>query len=114
MTRKSDSQEPLLNAVARRLGQAAGTVANITHALTGVPGTGRSHPSSNPESVQSSSRQPESAASGSIPGEANPANLRPSRTAKQRKASSKKQARRPGTAPRKSTTAAKHISRRKG
>lgn len=113
MTRKSDSQEPLLNAVARRLGQAAGTVANLTHVLTSAPGSGRSHPPSNRESVRSSSRQPESANSGSVPAEANSASLRRSRTAKQRKASPKKQARRPGTAPRKSTVATKRISRRK-
>ena len=34
MTRKLDSQEPLLNTVARKLGQAAGTLANLTHKLT--------------------------------------------------------------------------------
>ena len=34
MTRKPDAQEPLLNTVARKLGQAAGTLANMTHLLT--------------------------------------------------------------------------------
>lgn len=33
MTRKVDPQEPLLNAVARKLGRAAGTLANMTHKL---------------------------------------------------------------------------------
>ncbi len=32
--RKEDEQEPLLTAVARKLGQAAGTLANMTHLLT--------------------------------------------------------------------------------
>ena len=34
MTRKPDAQEPLLNTVARKLGQAAGALANMTHLLT--------------------------------------------------------------------------------
>jgi hypothetical protein len=34
MTRKPVAQEPLLNSVARKLGQAAGTLANMTHWLT--------------------------------------------------------------------------------
>ena len=33
MTRKVDAQEPLLSAVARQLGRAAGTLAGITHKL---------------------------------------------------------------------------------
>jgi hypothetical protein len=34
MARKSTQQEPLLNSVARKLGQAAGTLANMAHTLT--------------------------------------------------------------------------------
>jgi len=34
MTRKLDAQEPLLNTVARKLGRAAGTLANLTHKIT--------------------------------------------------------------------------------
>jgi len=34
MARKSTQQEPLLNSVARKLGQAAGTLANMAHILT--------------------------------------------------------------------------------
>jgi hypothetical protein len=50
MTRQSDAQAPLLNAVARKLGQAAGTLASMTHMLrTGQP-TRPSQPASRPES----------------------------------------------------------------
>src|ERR1700732_2301423 len=34
MAKKSTQQEPLLNSVARKLGQAAGTLANMAHTLT--------------------------------------------------------------------------------
>jgi hypothetical protein len=51
MTRKRDAQEPLLNAVARKLGQAAGTLANMTHMLTTDQTTKKSHSPSKSQSV---------------------------------------------------------------
>ena len=50
MTRTSDAQEPLLTAVARKLGQAAGTLANMTHMLTTDKVTTPSQLASKPES----------------------------------------------------------------
>jgi hypothetical protein len=59
MTRKPDAQEPLLNTVARKLGHAAGTLANMTHLLTKEQPTGASRAplepgSDRPESGKSS------------------------------------------------------------
>jgi hypothetical protein len=51
MTRKSDAQEHLLNVVARELGQAAGTLANMTHMLTADKVGRESGSASKPESV---------------------------------------------------------------
>lgn len=39
MTRTVDTHEPLLSAVARKLGRAAGTLANMTHTLAMNSGT---------------------------------------------------------------------------
>ncbi|HEY4764748.1 MAG TPA: hypothetical protein VIH75_13805 [Candidatus Sulfotelmatobacter sp.] len=50
MTRKPDAQEPLLNTVARKLGQAAGTLANMTHLLTKEQATRASRAPANPGS----------------------------------------------------------------
>jgi len=70
MTRKLDTPEPLLTAVARKLGLAAGTLANMTHRLTAEPATTESRSPSKPESLnpipsQPSSEEHKSSASGS-------------------------------------------------
>src|ERR1700686_1930607 len=60
MTRKLDSQEPLLNAVARKLGRAAGTLANMTRSLTAEPGMSESHSRFKSESASPSAGSPKS------------------------------------------------------
>jgi hypothetical protein len=103
MTRKP---EPLLNAVARKIGQAAGTLANVTHILTSDPREFReasksgSHHPTNPEPIH-----PAPSERASAPAEAAPT--------KQHKSNPKKRTARSGTAARKTTTAAKQGSRRK-
>ena len=118
MTRKADSQEPLLNAVARRLGQAAGTLANMTHRLTTEPATGESHSPSRPESVNSRAANTGSANSGLANpeltnNEKSTGNARPDRKTKQGHATRKKQAAKAGTASRRNTIRTKSSSRRK-
>ena len=51
MARKLDMQEPLLTAVARKLGQAAGTLVNMSQMLTAEP-TPESHVASTPKSTK--------------------------------------------------------------
>jgi len=55
MTRKPDAQESLLNTIARKLGQAAGRLANMTHLLTKEQAARAS-----PASLEPGSDQPES------------------------------------------------------
>src|ERR1700676_747355 len=98
MTRKLDAQEPLLNTVARKLGQAAGTLANLTHKMTTEQTAGESHPASQPKSVQQ---------------EKNSASARPNRTSKRGRVTPKKRAP-SGTASRRTALRTKSSSRRKG
>jgi hypothetical protein len=98
MTRKLDAQEPLLNTVARKLGRAAGTLANLTHKIT-TEQPAASHPVSQAKSVQ----QPK-----------NPASARQNRAAKQSRGTRKTRAAASGTASRQGTIRTKSRSRRKG
>jgi hypothetical protein len=109
MTRKLDSQEPLLNAVARKLGRAAGTLANMTHILTTEPATRELRSPSKPESVSSGSAgpKPENQEEGS-------ASPLQNRTKKHGPAPQNKRAARSGTASRKNSIGTKSSSRRKG
>lgn len=99
MTRKPDAQEPLLNTVARKLGRAAGTLANLTHKITTEQNSGESHSASKPKSV---------------PQEKNPANARPNRAIKPSRGSRKKRAATSAAASRRGTIRTKSRSRRKG
>lgn len=99
MTRKLDAQEPLLNTVARKLGRAAGTLANLTHKITTEQNSGETHSASKPKSV---------------PQEKNPASARPDRTNKRRPVTAKKRAATSRSASRRGTIRTKSRSRRKG
>jgi hypothetical protein len=98
MTRKLDAQEPLLNTVARKLGRAAGTLANLTHKITTEQNSGASPSASKPKSVQQ---------------EQNSASARPNRTTKRSRVAPKKRAP-SGNASRRGTIGTKSRSRRKG
>ena len=52
MARKLEAQEPLLIAAARKLGQAAGTLVNMTQMLTTEQKTPESRSSSKPGSIE--------------------------------------------------------------
>jgi len=106
MTRKRDAQEPLLNAVARKLGQAAGTLANMTHMLTTDQTTKKSHSPSKSQSVNP----------GSADKENSPVTAGQNRTTKQRPAKPQKRTRtsKSRTGSRRSTTGSKRASRKKG
>lgn len=127
MTPKPDSQEPLLNAVARKLGRAAGTLANMTHSLTAEPAMRESHsrfktefasPNRDSELVNSRPANPKSSDSGS----ANPRNsqqkssasARQNRSTSQRHATQRKRSAGAGTASRRSPSTTKSSSRKKG
>jgi hypothetical protein len=97
MTRKLDAQEPLLNTVARKLGRAAGTLANLTHKITTEQNSGASPSASKPKSVEQ---------------EQNSASARPNRITRGR-ANPKKRAP-SGNASRRGTIGTKSRSRRKG
>jgi hypothetical protein len=133
MTPKPDSQEPLLNAVARKLGRAAGTLANMTHSLTAEPGTRESHSRFKTESASPSASSPKSVDSKSAnsrpanpnsteSGSANPRNsqqnssagARQNRSPNQRYATRQKRALGAGTASRTSPSTTKSSSRKKG
>ena len=51
MARELDAQEPLLTAVARKLGQAAGTLVNMTQRLTTEPALPESQSASTPNAI---------------------------------------------------------------
>jgi hypothetical protein len=97
MSRKLNSQEPLLNTVARKLGQAAGTLANLTHKLTTEQDAGESHSPSKPKSVQR---------------EKNAARARPNRATKPGRVTPRKRAP-SGTTSRRGAIRTKSTSRRK-
>jgi hypothetical protein len=82
MTRKLDAQEPLLSAVARKLGQAAGTLANMAHLLTTEQTVRASHSPSKPESEDTESGTADSAKS-SVKEEKSPATVGQKRKTKQ-------------------------------
>jgi hypothetical protein len=100
MTRKLDAPEPLLSAVARKLGQAAGTLANMSHLLMTDQTTRESHSPSKPKSVKKEKRA---------------ATVRQNRTTKQRhtKAAKRTRTARSRTASRRSTTGTKRAASRK-
>jgi histidine ammonia-lyase len=107
MTRKLDTPEPLLTAVARKLGQAAGTLANMTHRLTAEPITTESRSPSKPESVdptpsRPSSEEHESSAGGSR-----------NRKTSQRHATPQKRTHAAGTRTKQNPTGKKKVSGRK-
>lgn len=104
MPRKSDAQEPLLNTLARKLGQAAGTLANMPYILTTDQPTRPSQPASKPESSHPKSADQKTSA----------ATARTSRTKKRRLLSGKKRTRatKPRTAFRRNTTTTKRTTRR--
>jgi hypothetical protein len=109
MTRKLDSQEPLLNTVARKLGRAAGTLANMTHMLITEPTTRESPLPLKPESVSSGSANSKPANH-----EKSAASPRRNRARKQGHGTQNKRAARSGTASRKNSMGTKSSSRRKG
>jgi hypothetical protein len=80
MARKRDDQEPLLSAVARKLGYAAGTLANLTHVLAKEQAAKQSN-SGKPEPVKNNG----------------PKSARPTGAKKKRRISSAKQTARSGT-----------------
>ena len=100
MTRKLDAPEPLLSAVARKLGQAAGTLANMGHLLMTDQATRESHSPSKPKSVMNEKRA---------------ATVRQKRTTKQRhtKAAKRTRTAKSRTASRRSTTGTKRAPSRK-
>ena len=106
MTRKLDGQEPLLTAVARKVGQAAGTLANMAHKLTAdqAPSPSQAPPKSRTDSPESANKK------------TNAATLPQDRTTNQRHATPKKRTRpaKAQTASRGNTTGTKRNSRRKG
>ena len=133
MTPKPDSREPLLNAVARKLGRAAGTLANMTHSLTAEPAMSESHSRFKTESASSSASSPKSVDSKSAnsrpanpkssdSGSVNPRNsqqksaasARQNRSTNQRHATQRKQSAGAGTASRRSPSTTKSSSRKKG
>jgi hypothetical protein len=97
MTRKLDAQEPLLNTVARKLGRAAGTLANLTHKITTEQNSGESHSASKPKSVRP---------------EKHPASARPNRIIKRGRVTPKKRAP-SGNASQRTAIRTKSRSRRK-
>ena len=127
MTPKPEAQDSLLNAVARKLGRAAGTLANMTNSLTAKPAARESHsrfktesasPSRDSESVNSRSANPKSTDSGS----ANPRNrqqkssarVRQNGSTNQRHATQKRRSAGAETASRRSPSTTKSSSRKKG
>jgi hypothetical protein len=98
MTRKLDAQEPLLNTVARKLGRAAGTLANLTHKIT-TEQPPASHPAPRAKSVQQ---------------EKNSASPRQNRARKKRHGTRKKRASTSAAASRRGTIRTKSSSTRKG
>lgn len=100
MTRKLVAPEPLLSAVARKLGQAAGSLANITHILTTDQPTEASRSRSNRDSIKRRK---------------SPAKVGQDRTTKQRHASLRKRTRtaKPRTASRRTTTGTQRGSSKK-
>jgi len=78
MARKLDAQEPLLTAVARKLGQAAGTLVNVTQRLTTDPTPAESQPASTANAIQPQRSKKKSPA------------IRQNQTAKKRRAIPKK------------------------
>jgi hypothetical protein len=123
MTRKLDSQEPLLNTVARKLGQAAGTLANLTHKLTTEQtAAAASQSTPKPESMNPGPAGAGSARRGSdrpgsgTPRSANSGSVQPqkNRAAQQSQGTRKTRAAASGTASRQGTLRTKSRSRRKG
>ena len=107
MTRKPDAQEPLLNTVARKLGHAAGTLANMTHLLTKEQTTGASGTLLGP-----GSDQPESGRS-SVKNESSPVTVdrKQSRGQSQKR---KRSARARMASPRNAASGTKRASSKKG
>jgi len=123
MTRKLDSQEPLLNTVARKLGQAAGTLANLTHKLTTEQtAAAASQLTSKPESMNPGPAGAGSARRGSDrpgsgrPRSANSGSVQPqkNRAAQQSQGTRKTRAAASGPASRQGTIRTKSKLRRKG
>src|ERR1700749_3209515 len=108
MNRRTDEQEPLLTAVARKRGQAAGTLANMTHLLTpdktAKLSDSPTHSEPLPDAQQPSGKK--------VRGSANTA---PKRRTKPRQISPKKPSRRasPGSRPQNTSASKKKAASRK-
>jgi hypothetical protein len=103
MTRKPDAQEPLLTAVARTLGHAAGTLVNMAQKRTSEQTSPGSRSPSQPESIEPDP----------VNQTKSPASARQNRPTKQGQATPKKQTTKPRKASARNTIATKRGSSKK-